>query len=124
MLGGACRSARPGGGATDSRRAKVSVSGCCAATATYSITAKNSAASLSSQFRRKNCPTLPGIEEPPDEGLVHVPVPLRLADHLLDEHAVAVDHEARGRACPLVGCLSRAGTSPQDLEAPPTVPVA
>src|SRR5438093_10486255 len=123
MLGGAWRSARPGGGATDSRRAKVSVSGCCAATATYSITAKNTAASLSSQFRRKNCPTLPGIDEPPDDGLVHGPVPLRRADHLLDDHAVAVDHEALGDAGRLVGCLDRAGAVVQDREAQPQVPV-
>src|SRR5207247_73814 len=103
---GAMRTSRR---AAASRRAKVSVSGCCAATATYSITAKNTAASLSSQFRRKNCPTLPGIDEPPDDGLVHGPVPLRRADHLLDDHAVAVDHEALGDAGPLVGCLDRAG---------------
>src|SRR5205807_790950 len=122
MLGGAWRSARPGGGAMDSRRAKVSVSGCCAVTATYSITAKNSAASLSSQFRRKNCPTLPGIDESPDEGLVHRPVPLRRADHLLDDHAVAVDHEALGNAGRLVELLDRARAVVQDLEAEPEVP--
>src|SRR3989454_1301023 len=121
MVGGACRSARPGGGAMDSRRAKLSVSGCCAATATYSITAKNSAASLSSQFRRKNCPTLPGIDEPPDERLVHGPVPLGRADHLLDDHAVAVDHEALRDAGRLVEPLDRARAIVQDLEAEPEI---
>src|SRR5947209_10552161 len=43
---GCCRTARPGGTVTASRRAKRCDSGCCAATATYSMTAKNIAASL------------------------------------------------------------------------------
>ncbi len=48
---GCCRMLRPGGTATATCIAKLCVSGCCAATATYSMIAKKMAASLIGQFR-------------------------------------------------------------------------
>src|SRR5256884_7516771 len=84
---GCCRTARPGGTVTASRRAKRCDSGCCAATATYSMTAKNIAASLIGQLRTNSCPMLTGIDEVPDQELVHPPVPFRRAAHPLDADA-------------------------------------
>src|SRR2546428_10146106 len=57
-----------------------------------------------------------GIDQPPDEGLVDGSVPLRRARHLLDDHAVTVDHPALGDAGRLVGPLDRAAGVAQDVE--------
>src|SRR6266704_5831337 len=102
---------RPGGTATARRIAKLCVSGCCAATATYSMMAKKMAASLMGQLRTNSCPKLPAIgsllDQPPDEGFAHRPVPLRRPDDLLHNHTVAVDHPTLGHARRLVGPLNR-----------------
>src|SRR5256712_6005446 len=102
---GCCRTARPGGTVTASRRAKRCDSGCWAATATYNMTAKNIAASLIGQLRSNSCQMLTGIDEVPDQELVHRDVPFRRADHLLDDDAVSVDDEAFGHARGLVDAL-------------------
>src|SRR2546430_12187134 len=88
--GGCWRPVRPGGMPRARRMAKLCASGCCAATATYSMTAKKPAASLIGQFRTSSCAMLPRtlIDQPPDEGLVDGSVPLGGPDHLLDDDAV------------------------------------
>src|SRR5437588_488191 len=119
---GCCRTERPGGTVTMSRRAKRCDSGCCAATATYSITAKKIAASLIAQFRANSCPTLTGIDELPDEELVHGSIPLRCADHFLDDDPVPVDHEALGHAGGLIDVLDAPALVLDDVEAEPQLP--
>src|SRR5256886_15725621 len=119
---GCCRTERPGGTVTMSRRAKRCGSRCCAGTATYSITAKKIAASLIAQFRANSCPTLTGIDELPDEDLVHGPVPLRCADHFLDDDPVPVDHEALGHAGGLIDMLDAPALVLEDVEAKPQLP--
>src|SRR2546430_17513148 len=102
---GCWRTVRPGGMPTARRMAKVCASGCCAATATYSMAAKKPAASLIGQFRTSSCARLARtlIDEPPDEGFVDGSVPLGGPDHLLDEDAVGANHPALGDARGLVG---------------------
>src|SRR5881409_4224851 len=87
-----CRTVRPGGMQIASRMAKLCDRGCCAATATYSMMAKNMAASLIGQLRTKSCPMLTRglIDQPPDEGFVHRTVPLGRADHLLHDDPIAI----------------------------------
>src|SRR5713101_4398218 len=104
---GCCRTVRPGGMPIASRRAKLCVRVCCAATATYSMIAKNRAASLIGQLRTNSCPRLARtvIDQSPDQGFIHRAIPLRGADHLLDDHPVAIDHPALGHAGRLVGTL-------------------
>src|SRR5881397_3092231 len=113
---GCCRTVRPGGIATASRTAKLWERGCCAATATYSITAKNIAASLMGQLRTNSCPRLPRIDQLPDQGLGDGSVPLRGPDHLLDDDPVAVDDEALGHAGGLVDPLDHARAILQDIK--------
>src|SRR5438046_9541513 len=60
---GCSRTERPGGTVTASRRAKRCDSGCCAATATYSMTAKKMAASFAGHMRANSCPTVTRIDE-------------------------------------------------------------
>src|SRR5256885_9524640 len=93
---GCWRTVRPGGVAMTSRMAKLCDSGCCAATATYSMIAKNSAASLIGQLRTNGCPRLPRtvIDQPPDQGFVQRAGPLRGADHFHHDHPVARGHAA------------------------------
>src|SRR5881628_2836730 len=86
-----CRTVRPGGMPIASRMAKLCDRGCCAATATYSC--------------HRLARTV--IEQPPNQGFVHGAVPLRGADHLLDDHPVAIDHPALGHAGCLVDLLDR-----------------
>src|SRR3989441_2572759 len=115
-VGGCSSSARPGGTSTVTLRSNDWLIGCCAATATYSIRARNTAASLIGQLRVNSRVTLPAIDEPPDEGLVHRAVPLGGADDLLDEPPIAVDHEALRHAGRLIGLLDRPRTVVKDLE--------
>src|SRR6266576_2575397 len=119
---GCCRTERPGGTVTMSRRAKRCDSGCCAATATYSITAKKIAASLIAQFRANSCPMLTGIDELPDEELVDGSIPLRRTDHFLDDDPIPVDHEALGYAGRLIDLLDAPALVLEDLEAEPQLP--
>src|SRR5437773_10699894 len=95
---GCCRTVRPGGMAIASRMTNVCDKGCCAATATYSMIAKNRAASLIGQLPTNSRPRLarPVIEQPPDQGLVHAAVPFRGADHVLDDHCVVTEHQGFG----------------------------
>src|SRR5204862_2891109 len=88
-----CLTVRPGGMPIASRMAKICDRGCCAATATYNMMAKNTAASLIGQLRTISCPRLARtvIDQPPDQNFVHGTVPLRRADHFLDDHPVAID---------------------------------
>src|SRR4029077_14003827 len=118
---GCCRTVRPGGMVIASRRAKLCVRGCCAATATYSMLAKNGAASLIGQLRTNSCPRLPRtvIDQSPDQGFVHRTIPLRGADHFLDDHPVAIDHPALGHAGRLIGLLDGGRLVVQDVEAEP-----
>src|SRR5260370_23018528 len=115
-VGGCCSNARPGGTSTVTLRSNDWLIGCCAATATYSISARNTAASLISQFRVITRVRLPAIEEPPDEDLVHGAVPLGGADDFLDDRSVAVDHEALGDAGCLVNLPDRSRPVGQDPE--------
>src|SRR5438477_7283776 len=119
---GCCRTKRPGGTVTMSRRAKRCDSGCCAATATYSITAKKIAASLIAQFRANSCPMLTGIDELADEELVHGSIPLRRADHFLDDDPVPVDHKALRHAGRLIDRLDAPALVLEDVEAEPQLP--
>src|SRR5947199_8181826 len=119
---GCCRTERPGGTVTASRRAKRCDRGCCAATATYSMTAKKITASLIPQCRVNSCPMLTGIDELPDEQLVHRSVPFRRADHLLDDDPVPVDHEALGDAGGLIDLLDAAALVLEDVEAEHQLP--
>src|SRR2546427_535771 len=116
---GCSRTERPGGTVTASRRAKRWDMGCCAATATYSMTAKKIAASLIGQLRAKSCPMLTRIDELSDEDLVHRPVPFCRADHLLDDDAVPVDDEALGDAGGLIDPLDGSRLVLEDVEAEP-----
>src|SRR5207249_1411118 len=116
---GCSRTERPGGTVTASRRAKRWDSGCCAATATYSMIAKKIAASLIGQLRAKSCPMLTRIDELSNENLVHRPVPFRRADHLLDDDAVPVNDEAFGDAGGLIGPLDGPLLVLEDVEAEP-----
>src|SRR3989441_7638100 len=121
---GCCRTVRPGGMPIASRRAKLCVRVCCAATATYSMIAKNRAASLIGQLRTNSCPRLARtvIDQPPDQGFVHGTVPLRGADHFLDDDAVAIDQEALGHAGGLIRLLDGCRLVVQDVEAQPQRP--
>src|SRR5436309_1016603 len=121
---GCCRTVRPGGMAIASRMTNVCDKGCCAATATYSMIAKNRAASLIGQLRTNSCPRLARtvIDQPPDQGLVHGTVPLRGADHLLDDDAIAIDQEALGHASGLIRLLDGCRLVVQDVEAQPQRP--
>src|SRR3989442_171597 len=121
---GCCRTVRPGGMAIASRMTKVCDKGCCAATATYSMIAKNRAASLIGQLRTNSCPRLARtvIDQPSDQGFVHGTVPLRGADHLLDDDAVAIDQEALGHAGGLIRLLDGCRLVVQDVEAQPQRP--
>src|SRR5437660_10194446 len=119
---GCCRTERPGGTVTASRRAKRCDRGCWAATAAYSRRAKKIAASLIPQFRANSCPMLTGIDELPDEQLVHRSVPFRRADHLLDDDAVPVDHKALGDAGGLIDLLDAAALVLKDVESEPQLP--
>src|SRR5213080_819118 len=115
------RTVRPGGMPMASRMAKLCDRGCCAATATYNMMAKNTAASLIGQLRTISCPRLARtvIDQPPDQNFVHGTVPLRRADHFLDDHPVAIDHPAFGHAGRLVGRLDRPRLVVQNVEAEP-----
>src|SRR5947207_2197475 len=118
-LGGASSRARPGGARTASFRVNVCVTGCCAATATYSISASATAASLIGQLRVISRVSLPLIDEPPHEGLVHRAVPLRGPDHLLDDAPVAIDHEALRHPGRLVTLPDVARLVVEDVERQP-----
>src|SRR2546425_9327702 len=100
---------------------KLCDKGCCAATATYSMIAKNRAASLIGQLRTISCQRLARtvIDQPLDQGFVDRTVPLRGADHLLDYHAVTIDHPAFGHASRLVRLLDIRRLVVQDVEAEP-----
>src|SRR5712691_1035988 len=115
-VGGCASSARPGGTSTVTLRSNDWLIGCCAATATYSIRARNTAASLIGQLRVTSRVRLPAIDEPPQQGLVHWAVPLRGANDLLDDQPVAVDHEALWDTGRLVDLLDRPRPVMQDLE--------
>src|SRR5881396_2896800 len=115
-LGAGCTSARPRGSSTFSVTSKSVVTGCCSWTATYSISARNSAAPLIGQFRVISWRRLARIEQAPDDGLVDRPVPLGRADHLLHDDAVAVDQEALRHAGQLVGAPDRPSRIVQDVE--------
>src|SRR3979490_3183196 len=121
---GCCRTVRPGGMPMASRMAKLCDRGCCAATATYSMMAKNTAASLIGQLRTNSCAILARtvIDQPPDQGFVHRSVPLGGTDHLLDDHPVAVDHPALGHAGRLVGPLDGSRAIVQDVEGQAQLP--
>src|SRR3989442_5894153 len=116
---GCWRTVRPGGMPMASCITKLCDRVCCAATATYSMIAKNSAASLIGQLRTISCPRLARtvIDQPPDQGFVHGSVPLRGADHFLDDYPVAIDHPALGHAGRLVVLLDRCRLVVQDVEA-------
>src|SRR2546425_3125535 len=118
---GCCRTVRPGGMPIASRRAKLCVRVCCAATATYSMIEKNRAASLIGQLRTNSCPRLARtvIDQSPDQGFIHRAIPLRGADHFLDDHPVAIDHPALGHAGRLVDPLDGRRLVVQDVEAEP-----
>src|SRR5260370_41360549 len=75
-VGGCWSNARPGGTSTVTLRSNDWLIGCCAATATYSISARKTAASLVGQLRGIARVRLPASEELPDEGLAHGDVPL------------------------------------------------
>src|SRR5947208_1984056 len=110
------RTVRPGGMPIASRMAKICDRGCCAATATYNMMAKNTAASLIGQLRTISCPRLARtvIDQPPDQNFVHGTVPLRRADYFLDDHPVAIDHPPFGHACRVKhGCC---GAHPQQID--------
>src|SRR2546423_146629 len=118
-LGGASSKARPGGASTASFRVNVCVTGCCAATATYSISASATAASLIGQLRVISRVSLPLIDEPPHEGLVHRAVPLGGPDHLLDDAPVAIDHKALRDAGRLIALPDVARLVVEDIERQP-----
>src|SRR5256714_1696369 len=127
---GCWRTVRPGGMPTARRMAKVCASGCCAATATYSMAAKKPAASLIGQFRTSSCPRLARtlishlsslIQEPAHEGFVDGAVPLGSPDHLLDDDAVGTDHPALGDARGLVRLFPRPRLAVRGVEGEPQV---
>src|SRR5438445_40050 len=118
-VGGAASRARPGGGSTTIFRLNVCVTGCCAATATYSISASARAASLIAQLRVMKRVRLPLIDQPPHQVFVHRTVPLGRPDHLLHDDAVTIDHEALRNAGRLVALADVAGLVVQHLERQP-----
>src|SRR6266699_3759586 len=89
-LGGFCISVRPRGSCTLSVTSKLVVTGCCSCTATYSISARNSAAPLMGQLRVISWSRLARIEQPADQVLVDRRVPIGRPDDFLDDHAVAI----------------------------------
>src|SRR5712672_2911613 len=87
-LGGFCISVRPRGSCTFSVTSKLVVTGCCSCTATYSISAKNSAAPLIGQFRVITCIRLFFIQQPPDQHLADRVIPVRGPDDAFDDQTV------------------------------------
>src|SRR4051812_16994650 len=98
---------RPGGASTATFSVVASVSVCWAATAAYSMSAKKRAASLIGQFRAMSWVRLMGIEQPLYQCNVYGGIPLFRADHFLDDHTIAINHEALGNARRLQGLLDR-----------------
>src|SRR5437016_5032295 len=115
-LGGLCTSARPGGSCTFRSTSKLVVTGCWSCTATYSISARNSAAPLIGQLRVMSWSRLARIEQPADQVFVDGCAPIGGADHLFHDHAVTIDHEALGHAGRLVDASNGTVTVVQDLK--------
>src|SRR6266568_4181106 len=116
ILGSFCCSVRPGGSCTFKPSSKSVVTGCCSCTATYSINERKIAAPLMGQFRVNSWIRLARIEQPPDQRLVDGAIPLRRADHLLHDDAVAVDQEALRHPRGLVAVADRAARVVQNVE--------
>src|SRR5437879_1091717 len=115
--GGALSNARPRGTSTASLSANVCVTVCWLATATYSISDRNSAAILMGQLRSRPRFRLSGIEQTADQCFVDGPIPFRRPDHLLHDLAVAIDHERFRDAGRLVAVLNLARAVVHDVEA-------
>src|SRR6266566_2669420 len=120
-LGGLWTSARPGGSWRVSVTSKLVVTGCCSCTATYSISARNSAAPLMGQLRVISWSRLARIEQPADQVLVDRRIPIGCADDFLDDHAVAIDDEALGHPGGLIDPADRSVAIVQDLERQPQI---
>src|ERR1043166_4660732 len=95
-------SARPRGSWTFSVTSKLVVTGCCSCTATYSISARNSAAPLIGQFLVSHCILLLA-QQTPDQHFVHGFFPVRGADDALHDHAAAIDHVALRHTKDVIG---------------------
>src|SRR5216117_3281713 len=90
-LGAGCTSARPRGSSTFSVTSKLVVTGCCSCTATYSISARNSAAPLIGQLRVISCNRLLFILQPTDQHLVDGILPVCRSDDAFHDDAIAID---------------------------------
>src|SRR5881396_1250689 len=94
ILGGLWTSARPGGSWRVSVTSKLVVTGCCSCTATYSISARNSAAPLIGQLRVIPWNTLVLAQQSSNQHLVDRVLPVGGADHALHNQSLAVDQIA------------------------------
>src|SRR5207253_3029706 len=90
-LGGLCTSARPRGSSTLSVTSTLVVTGCWSCTATYNISARNSAAPLIGQLRVMSCSRLLFIQQPPDEHFVDRILPICGPDDAFHDHTVTID---------------------------------
>src|SRR5690242_8505372 len=105
---GAPSSVRPGGTRTWSCIGCSWVTCSCAATATYRMRARTTAANFSGQLRNRPRRTSVFIEQPPDQDLIHRAIPFRCPNDLLHDHAVTVDDEALGHPRRLILLLDHA----------------
>src|ERR1041384_1191162 len=95
---------------------KLVVTGCCSCTATYSISASNSAAPLMGQLRVIHCPRLAATEQPPDQLFVLGRFPVGGTDDFFHDHAVAIEYEALRHPGRLINFPDRAAPIVHDLE--------
>src|SRR5439155_17096200 len=93
-LGGFCISVRPRGSCTFSVTSKLVVTGCCSCTATYSISARNSAAPLIGQLRMIPWNRLVHAQQSTNQHLVDRVLPVGSAEHALNNQSVAIDQIA------------------------------
>src|SRR2546423_4764718 len=94
---------------------KLVVTGCCSCTATYSISARKSAAPLIGQFFMSHCMLLLA-QETPDQHFVHRVLPIGGADDALHDHAVTVDQIALRHAKDVVRLSDVSARVVQDVE--------
>src|SRR5439155_13907982 len=116
ILGGLWTRARPGGSWRLSVTSKLVVTGCCSCTATYSISARNSAAPLIGQLRVIPWNTLGLAQQTSDQHLVDRVFPVCRADDALHDHALAIDDITLRHAENIIRLPDRPAGIVQDVE--------
>src|SRR5881396_3115777 len=114
-LGAGCTSARPRGSSTFSVTSKLVVTGCCSCTATYSISARKSAAPLIGQFFVSHCISVLA-QQAANQHFVAGILPISSADDALHDDAGAIDQVALRYAEDVIGFADPAAGVLQDVE--------